>query len=161
MAQSLDHRAHELALDDGRIDRTPDVAQDEVRLGVDLARRHVDAHDGEMHGERADAAGRLVAPLRLERGPGPRCHLAQRPAPIGQAADDRRAVLQAHVIRARLEVPGGEGDDLLAQVPGSLVHGTAGHDRGAAGGAADAVRHPSRVAQMHDDVRQGCLPVAE
>src|SRR2546430_13280218 len=36
---------------------------DEVSLGTDLARRDVDAHDGQVHRQRADAAGGLVAPL--------------------------------------------------------------------------------------------------
>ena len=128
-----------------------------MRLGLDPARGDVDAHHGEMHAERADGAGGLVTPLGFERPAGERRDRAQRDATIGHAAHERRAVHQRDVGRARLEVRRRDRDDLLHQPRGRPVHGAARHHRGAAGGAADPVRHPARVAQVHGDIRRRYL----
>ena len=119
---------------------------------MDLARRDVDAHDGQVHGQRADAAGCFMAPLHVERRPGQRGDLAQGAAPIGEATDHRGAVVEHDVVRARFEVPGRERHDLLAKPRGRVMHGVAGHHRRAARGAAHAVGHEARITQMHGDV---------
>ena len=123
-----------------------------MRLGTDLASRHVDTDHGEMDTERADRVGGLVTVLRFERATGERGDLAQRAASIGDAAHVGGACLERDVGGTGLEVGGRERDDLLAQTRRRLMHGGAGHHRGAAGRAAHAMRHPARVSEMHGDV---------